>query len=113
MRKGWQLALKNNRLEEEIESWKGFPWTLRKEDLELWDAMVNQARAEFGDDEGNSTIYIKDNRTNRVAGVTIRGKDLMCDVDKRNDCVHVGFTYALPQAYRAMEKLGIRPPKVK
>jgi hypothetical protein len=33
-------------LEEEIESWKGFPWALRKEDRELWDAMIKEVRVE-------------------------------------------------------------------
>ena len=68
---------------------------------------------EFGYDEGNNTVYIKDNRTNRVAGVTVQGKGLTCDVDDSDDCIHIGFAYALPQVYRVMEKLGIKPPKVK
>ena len=36
-------------LDEEIESWKGFPWALRKEDLELWNAMVKEVREDFGE----------------------------------------------------------------
>ncbi len=68
---------------------------------------------EFGFDEGTNTIYIKDNRTNRIAGVTVREKRLTCDVDQKDDCVHIGFAYALPEVYKVMEKLGIRPPKVK
>ena len=36
-------------LDEEIESWKGFPWALRKEDLELWNAMIKEARDDFGE----------------------------------------------------------------
>ena len=36
-----------NQLDEEIESWKGFPWALRKEDLELWDAMIEEVRGDF------------------------------------------------------------------
>ena len=31
-------------LDEEIESWKGFPWALRKEDVEVWDGMIRGAR---------------------------------------------------------------------
>lgn len=34
-------------LEEEIESWKGFPWALRKEDKELWESMVQEVREGF------------------------------------------------------------------
>ncbi|MDG7006630.1 MAG: hypothetical protein JRN06_00130 [Nitrososphaerota archaeon] len=36
-------------LEEEIESWKGFAWALRKDDLELWDAMTKEVRDDFGE----------------------------------------------------------------
>ncbi len=34
----------DSQLEDEIESWKGFPWALRKEDRELWDEMVKEVR---------------------------------------------------------------------
>jgi hypothetical protein len=34
---------------EEIESWKGFPWALRKEDRELWEEMINQVRQYYAD----------------------------------------------------------------
>ena len=34
-------------LDEEIESWKGFPWALRKDDLELWHAMIKEVRDNF------------------------------------------------------------------
>ena len=38
-----------NQLEDEIESWKGFPWALRKEDLALWDAMIKEVRDDVGE----------------------------------------------------------------
>jgi hypothetical protein len=38
-----------SQLEEEIESWKGFPWALRKDDLELWNAMIKVVRDQFGE----------------------------------------------------------------
>ena len=38
-----------SQLDEEIESWKGFPWALRKEDLELWNAMIKEVREDFGE----------------------------------------------------------------
>lgn len=31
-------------LDKEIESWKGFPWALRKEDLDLWNRMIDDVR---------------------------------------------------------------------
>ena len=43
------MTEQTSQLEEEIESWKGFPWALRKEDLELWDAMIKEVRCDFGE----------------------------------------------------------------
>jgi hypothetical protein len=33
-----------SQLDDEIESWKGFPWALRGEDRELWDKMIKEMR---------------------------------------------------------------------
>lgn len=41
------MASKRSLLDQEIESWKGFPWALRKEDTELWDTMISQIREGF------------------------------------------------------------------
>jgi len=35
---------KPSTLDEEIESWRGFPWALRKEDVEVWHRMTRGAR---------------------------------------------------------------------
>jgi hypothetical protein len=43
------MTERKSQLEEEIESWKGFPWALRKENRELWEAMVQEVREGFGD----------------------------------------------------------------
>ena len=69
---------------------------------------------EFGSDESGNTVYIKDNRTGRIAGIAIgKDKELHCDVDDRSDCVHVGFAFSLPEVYKVMERLRVKPPKVK
>jgi hypothetical protein len=39
--------LEGSALEEEIESWKGFPWALRKDDRELWDTMIHEVVEQF------------------------------------------------------------------
>ena len=38
-----------SQLEEEIESWKGFPWALRGDDLGLWNVMIREVRDDFGE----------------------------------------------------------------
>ena len=50
----------------------------------------------------DNSIMIKDNKLNRLAEVRIRGKELICLLCDRTDCVHVGFSYALPEAYHVM-----------
>jgi hypothetical protein len=36
-------------LDDEIESWNGFPWALRKEDRELWDEMIKEVRQNYAE----------------------------------------------------------------
>jgi hypothetical protein len=36
-------------LEDEIESWKCFPWTLRREDRQLSDEMIKEARQYYAE----------------------------------------------------------------
>ena len=43
------MTEQTSQLEEEIESWRGFPWALRKQDLELWNAMIGEVRNDFGE----------------------------------------------------------------
>jgi hypothetical protein len=44
-----QLIRKTNDLEGEIDTWEGFPKVMRKEDRELWEAMVQRVREDFGE----------------------------------------------------------------
>jgi hypothetical protein len=46
---GTVMTEQTSQLDEEIESWRGFPWALRKEDLVLWNAMINEVRGDFGE----------------------------------------------------------------
>ena len=38
-----------SQLEDEIDSWKGFPWALRREDRELWDEMIKEVRQYYAE----------------------------------------------------------------
>ncbi len=50
----------------------------------------------------DNSIMIKDNKIGRIVEVQVHGKDLVCMLDERKDCVHVGYAYALPEVYRVM-----------
>jgi hypothetical protein len=43
------MTEQTSQLDEEIESWEGFPWALRKDDHELWNAMIKEVRDDFGE----------------------------------------------------------------
>src|SRR5487761_2541530 len=53
--------------------------------------------------EGNS-IMIKDNKIQRIVEVQVHGKDLICMLDERKDCAHVGYAYSIPDVYRVMSE---------
>ena len=48
---------------------------------------------------GHNSVIIKDNKRNRIVEITLRDNDLQCLLDDRNDCVHIGFVYSLPELY--------------
>jgi phosphoribulokinase len=52
----------------------------------------------------DNSIMIKDNKLSRIVEVQIRGKDLICMLDEKKDCVHVGYAYAIPDVYRIMSE---------
>lgn len=56
-------------------------------------------------------VVIEDKKIDRIVEVRVTpGGDLFCELDQRNDCVHVGFAYAIPEVYTAMLARGRRPP---
>ncbi|MGC8600701.1 MAG: hypothetical protein ACP5LX_06600 [Nitrososphaeria archaeon] len=63
---------------------------------------------------GNSdnTIFINDWKQRRIAGVSVNMKEdgsfsLFCDLDQSENCVHVGFVFALPQFYKILKEKGL------
>jgi hypothetical protein len=50
----------------------------------------------------DNSIMIKDNKAGRIAEIQIRGKEILCLYCNKKDCVHVGFSYAIPEVYRIM-----------
>lgn len=47
----------------------------------------------------HNSVIIKDNKKNRIVEISLRNNELQCLLDDRNDCVHVGFVYSLPELY--------------
>lgn len=57
-------------------------------------------------------VFIKDNRLRRTAELTIESGDLYCDIDQSLNCVHIGFAWAIPRVYKAMDLHGKKMPKI-
>jgi len=65
-----------------------------------------------------NTIFIKDEKNDRVVPVRVVIKengqfDLFCELDQRNDCMHVGFVFALPEFYKILKEKGVKPRALK
>ena len=54
----------------------------------------------------DNSIMIKDNKIGRIVEVQVHGKDLICMLDQKKDCVHVGYAYAIPVVYKLMSERG-------
>jgi|SRR5579875_1296438 len=60
----------------------------------------------------DSSILLRDNKLGRMVEVQIKGKELICFQCQKNDCVHVGFSYAIPEVYRVMRIQKSRREKI-
>lgn len=108
-------AKKEQLVKRGITSFSGYITSMLEELMERDSIFARYApfMEEFDFDDSGGTVYIKDNRTKRIAGISIQGKELHCDVDDANDCVHVGFAFSIPKVYEVMHERGIKPPTVK
>ena len=53
-----------------------------------------------------NTLFIKDEKRDRVAEVYLRDSTLYCALDESQDCEHIHFAYAIPE----VAKLNIKHP---
>jgi hypothetical protein len=58
-------------------------------------------------------ITIRDARLDRIVEVKIRKGELVCDLDNSNNCIHIGFAYAIPEVYKVLGLMGKKPPMAK
>ena len=48
-------------------------------------------------------VIIKDNMINRIVELTISDGKIFCELDKKSNCMHVGFAYSLPNIYKLLK----------
>ena len=53
-------------------------------------------------------IFIKDNRIRELVELTLRDNVLFCNHDRSDNCVHIGFAWAIPKVYRFLGAHGQR-----
>ncbi|MEM2759576.1 MAG: hypothetical protein QXU32_08315 [Nitrososphaerales archaeon] len=61
----------------------------------------------------DNRVVVRDNKKNRIAEVQFKGGELYCMLDEKNDCVHVGFVYSLPEVYKALYEHGAKISNIK
>lgn len=67
---------------------------------------------EFKDADRNM-INLYDHQKNKPVTVFIDGakKKLHCDIDKDNNCIHVGFCFAIPEVFKVLIDNGFKEPR--
>ena len=55
----------------------------------------------------SNTLFIKDSKTKQIAEVQLRDRMLFCNVCESNDCIHIHYALALPEA----AKLYLKRPR--
>ena len=56
-------------------------------------------------------VILKDTTANRIAEVAMQGGELFCQLCEEKNCIHVGFTWAIPEVYEILNVKGIKHPK--
>ena len=59
--------------------------------------------------EGDRVVLL-DGKVNRIAEVVIQNGVLYCQLCEESNCLHVGFAYAVPEVYAAMNERGVKGP---
>ncbi len=59
-----------------------------------------------------NTIILRDNRVGRIVECVLKEGELYCIHCESSNCVHIGYSWAIPEVYKAMNLQGRRMPKI-
>lgn len=51
----------------------------------------------------DSSVFLKDRVKGRVIELIVKDSKLFCQLDESDDCIHVGFAWAIPAIYKVMK----------
>ncbi|HZE79235.1 MAG TPA: hypothetical protein VE089_11875 [Nitrososphaeraceae archaeon] len=91
-----------------ITSFSGYFTSMMEEMTIRYEVFAKNAPFMEKVDIDHNRVVVKDNKRNRIAEVLLKDGQLQCLLDKRADCVHVGFVYSLPDLYRILNNKNIR-----
>lgn len=94
-----------------IKSFSGYLTSMMEEMMLNHEAFAKQAPFMEKISIDSDRVLIKDNKRNRIAEVILRNGELLCLLDDKIDCVHIGFVYSLPKVYIVLNNKRIKAPK--
>ncbi|MDR4511282.1 MAG: hypothetical protein MRJ93_06195 [Nitrososphaeraceae archaeon] len=94
-----------------ITSFSGYLTSMMEEMMIKHEAFAKQAPFMEKISIDSDRVLLKDNKKNRIVEVILKNGELICVLDEKTDCVHIGFVYSLPQVYMILNNKGIKAPK--
>jgi hypothetical protein len=94
-----------------ITSFSGYLTSLMQEAMIKYEAFAKHAPFIHKIAVEENRIILKDNKSDRIVEVALRDQELQCLLDRKSDCVHVGFVYSLPETYSMISSKGIKIPR--
>ena len=96
-----------------ITSFSGYLTSMMEELMQKYEVFAKYAPTLEKIAIDDNRVVLMDNRKNRIAEVQIKKGELYCMLDEKNDCVHVGFVYSLPEVYETLNEHGVKIPTIK
>jgi hypothetical protein len=88
-----------------IRSFSGYLTSMMEEMMLKYEAFAKHAPYMEKIDIDQNRVTLKDNKRNRIVEVLLKDGELQCLLDERDDCVHVGFVYSLPELYNLSKEI--------
>jgi hypothetical protein len=88
-----------------IRSFSGYLTSMMEEMMVRYEAFAKHAPYLEKIDIDQNRVTLKDNKRNRIVEVLLKDGELQCLLDERDDCIHVGFVYSLPELYNLNKEI--------
>ena len=93
-----------------IRSLSGYISYMLEERMQESEAMARHAPRMKKISVDEDRVVMLDGKVNRIAEVVVQNGVLFCQLCEENNCLHVGFAYAMPEVYSALSEHGVKRP---